>query len=83
MTLASKLMEIKKATGKDQERLSTEFSKHIEGHPEERTLRDCMVQAKLNRGFLDFGRNMFVPDTLKNEGFHMEMAGPGYHMHFD
>lgn len=83
MTLASKLMEIKKATGEDQERLSTEFSRAIEGHTEERTLRDCMVQAKLNRSFLDFGRNPYVPDALKDEGFHIEMAGAGFHMHFD
>lgn len=83
MALASKLVGIMKAEGTKKDELSTEFSKLIEGHPEEKTLRDCLVQAKLNRGYLDFGRAPWVPETLKTEGFHMQMAGPGFHLHFD
>lgn len=83
MTLASRLQQISKAEEPQKTELSEKFAKDVVGHPEEKTLLDCLVQAKLNRGFLDFGRNMFAPNTLKGEGFHLEMAGPGFHLHFD
>lgn len=83
MTLASQLLAIKKAEGSKKDQLSMEFSAAITGHPEEKILRDCLVQAKLNRGFLDYGRGMFMPDSFKDEGFYLEMAGPGWHLHFD
>lgn len=83
MTLASKLMEIKTAENSAKDQLSTEFSDIITGHPEEKLLLDCLVQAKLNRGFLDFGRNPYIPNALSDEGFHIEMAGSGFHLHFD
>jgi len=83
MTLASKLMEISKSQGTEQAELIDEFSQWIEGHKEEKTLRDCLIQAQLHRQFLDFGRNMFMPTTLQDEGFQMKMAGPGFHLHFD
>lgn len=82
-TLASKLVAVMKAESSKKEELSAEFSRIIEGHPEEKLLRDCLMQAKLNRGFLDFGRAFFMPEALKDEGFHIEMAGPGFHLHFD
>jgi len=83
MTLASKLMQIQKATGNEQTQLINGFSDSIKGHAEEKTLRDCMMQAQMGRGFLDFGRNPFIPDALADEGFHVEMAGIGFHLHFD
>lgn len=83
MTLASKLMEISQAHGSEQAQLVMSFSQYIEGHKEEKTLRDCLVQAQLHRGSLDFGRNMFTPETLKKEGFKMFQAGSGFHLHFD
>lgn len=83
MTLASMLMKIKTAENGAKDQLSKAFSDYITGHPEEKILRDCLVQAQLGRGYLDFGRGMFMPETLQDEGFHLEMAGPGFHLHFD
>lgn len=83
MTLASKLMAISQTHGAGQEPLITSFSKDIEGHQEEKILRGCLIQARLHRGYLDFGRNMFTPQGLKAEGFKMFQAGPGFHLHFD
>lgn len=83
MTLASKLLEIKKATGTERSRLSAEFSASIKGHPEEKILREFLKQAELEHTFLDFGRNPYVPAALADEGFYIEMAGAGFHCHFD
>lgn len=83
MTLASKLVAIMHAEGIKKDQLSSEFSRSIVGHKEEKILRDCLVQAKLNRPYLDFGRNPIEPEALKSEGFHLEMAGPGFHLHYD
>ena len=83
MTLAYQLLAIKKAEGDNQRRLSAEFSAKVKGHPEEKVLRDFLTQAELGRNFLDFGRNPYIPNDLADEGFHIEMAGAGFHCHFD
>lgn len=68
MTLASKLRRISRTRGKEQAKLAAEFGYDIAGHPQERVLRECLIQAQLGQTKV---RRRVGPldETLKNEGF--------------
>lgn len=84
MTLASELKRIKEE--KDNAVKGTlidAFMDRIAEHPENDLLLNGLEQAELGRGFIDYGRALIVPDSLKAEGFVLLPAGAGYHLHFD
>lgn len=84
MTLASKLQRIKNEQDKEvKEHLIDEFLDDIEDHPKSNLLLDGLLAASMGRGFIDIGRSPFLPETLKDEGFVIAVAGPGFHILFD
>lgn len=79
MKLGQMLMQITNAKGTTrQEALKAEFLKTIEGHPEEKILKEACYVAGLGRDFIDFGRSIFPPKSLQNEGFVLRNAGCGF-----
>lgn len=82
MTLGTQLLRIAEAPDSERQTLAEKFSQKIKGHPEEELVRGCLKQAILGRDFLDFGRGLFIPQSLIGEDFHLEVAGSGYHLHF-
>lgn len=84
MTLASKLTQIKGETDRaKKDTLINEFLDLIDGHPEQNLLLNGLEQAEQGRGFIDYGRAVIMPETLKDEGFVLVAAGAGFHIRFD
>lgn len=70
-TLASRLGEISKATGKIQARLVADFSLDITGHKHEKLLRECLIQAQMKRRLVLQPGKRNLPKELEDEGFSM------------
>ena len=75
MTLAQQLYEISATRS---ERKSDEFEARINGHPEEKLLRECLDTAKCGRTQISLGRNCLPPYSLNKEGFKLRADGPGF-----
>lgn len=83
MTLAERLMEIATIDNEtERAEAAQKFSDDIAEHEEVKTLVACVEQAKFRRSFLSWGRNIFVPDALKDEGFWIVADGSGFLLMF-
>ena len=82
MTMAERLMEILNADKSQWEEMAHKFAEDVKGHPEEKNLLDCLEQTKYGRSFLSWGRNIFVPETLQDEGFWILPDGSGFLLMF-
>lgn len=82
MTMAERLMEILNADKSQWEEMAHKFAEDVKGHPEEKNLLACLEQTKYGRSFLSWGRNIFVPETLQDEGFWILPDGSGFLLMF-
>ena len=79
MTLAERLNAVSKIADKNErEQAALGLIDVIDNHPEEFTLTSCLMEASLGRDSLSWGRNMFVPEALQQEGFWLKADGPGF-----
>ena len=84
MTLASRLYEISKATGKTQAKMAAEFGYDIAGHRHERILRECLIQAQLGQTKVRRLQKMNkIEEELKKEGFQMISRGRRSYISFE
>ena len=83
MTIAERLYAIANISDKTQRKKEARsFMEQICNHTDEKILRACLKRAELGQAYISFGRNIFVPENLKEEGFWIQVDGSGFLLSF-
>jgi len=83
MKLGTLLANIAGTVGETREQLKAEALERIKGHIEEKLLMECYASACAGRNYISFGRNIWPPECLKDEGFTLRDMGCMYNYYFE
>lgn len=83
MTLGNLLANIAETEGNTREQWKAEFLKRIQGHKEEKLLRECFEAACSGQKHISLGRKTLPPAELEGEGFEVEATACGFSYCFE